>query len=146
MSDAASLDPEDQKMLTLARTARTRAYAPYTGTAQGASVRDTSGRTYAAATVEHAETPLTLSAVHAAVAAAVASGAREFEVVAVVGEQWTSPLLGARFGAGNPVGGSREDFRAFCAQQGGATVGGSRVGAGNRASHCAGAPWHPRVA
>ena len=91
MGDAPALDPEDEKMLTLARTARTRAYAPYTGTAQGASVRDTSGRTYAAATVEHAETPLTLSALHAAVAAAVASGAREFEVVAVVGEQWTRP-------------------------------------------------------
>ncbi len=91
MGDAPALDPEDQKMLTLARTARTRAYAPYTGTAQGASVRDTSGRTYAAATVEHAETPLTLSALHAAVAAAVASGAREFEVVAVVGERWTRP-------------------------------------------------------
>jgi cytidine deaminase len=93
MSEAA-LDPEDQKMLTLARSARSRAYAPYTGTTQGASVRDTAGRTYAAATVEHAEKPLTISAIHAAVATAVASGAREFEVVAVVGEQWTrSPTV-----------------------------------------------------
>jgi cytidine deaminase len=84
------LEPEDQKIMTLARTARTRAYAPYSGTTQGAAVRDVDGRTYAAATVEHAESPLTLSALHAAVAAAVASGAREFEAVAVVGEQWTT--------------------------------------------------------
>ncbi|MEP7054951.1 MAG: cytidine deaminase [Actinomycetota bacterium] len=84
------LDPEDQKILTLAVAARTRAYAPYTGTTQGAAVRDVDGRTYAAATVEHAEKPLTLSALHAAVAAAVASGAREFEAVAVVGERWTT--------------------------------------------------------
>lgn len=90
----ADLDPQDQKILLLARTARTRAYAPYTGTTQGAAVRDVDGRTYAAATVEHAESPLTLSALHAAVAAAVASGARVFEAVAVVGETWTrSPTV-----------------------------------------------------
>lgn len=85
------LDAEDQKILTLARTARTRAYAPYTGATQGAAVRDTEGRTYAAATVEHTESPLTISALHAAVAAAVASGARAFEAVAVVGEHWGKP-------------------------------------------------------
>jgi cytidine deaminase len=87
--NSTDLDPEDVKILTLARTARTRAYAPYTGNTQGAAVRDIDGRTYAAATVEHAESPLTISALHAAVVAAVASGAREFEAVAVVGEAWT---------------------------------------------------------
>ena len=29
--NSTDLDPEDVKILTLARTARTRAYAPYTG-------------------------------------------------------------------------------------------------------------------
>lgn len=90
MAQATDLDPEDQKILTLARTARTRAYAPYTGNAQGAAVRDADGRTYAAATVEHADSPLALSALRAAVAAAVASGARSFEAVAVVGDRWTT--------------------------------------------------------
>jgi cytidine deaminase len=94
MTDETELDPEDVKILTLARTARTRAYAPYTGTYQGAAVRDTDGRTYAAATVEHSDSSLTISALHAAVAAAAASGARAFEAAAVVGEQWTkSPTV-----------------------------------------------------
>jgi hypothetical protein len=46
MSGAADLDPEDAKIVTLARSARAR-----TGAAEGAAVRDTDGRTYVAATV-----------------------------------------------------------------------------------------------
>ena len=42
-----SLDPEDAKLITLARSARGR-----TGAAEGAAVRDTDGRTYLAATVD----------------------------------------------------------------------------------------------
>jgi hypothetical protein len=41
-----TLDAEDAKLVTLARGARAR-----TGAAEGASVRDQDGRTYAAATV-----------------------------------------------------------------------------------------------
>ena len=41
MSGAADLDPEDAKIVTLARSARAR-----TGAAEGAAVRDTDGRTY----------------------------------------------------------------------------------------------------
>ena len=81
---AADLDPEDAKIVTLARAAQQRAYAPHTGLAEGAAVRDTDGRTYAAATVEHADPRLTTSAVRAAVAAAASSGARAFEAVALV--------------------------------------------------------------
>jgi cytidine deaminase len=91
MTDATELDPEDAKIVTLARSAQLRAYAPYTGAAQGAAVRDTDGRTYAAATVENTNSALTVSALHAAVVAAAASGARAFEAVAVVGEQWVKP-------------------------------------------------------
>jgi Cytidine and deoxycytidylate deaminase zinc-binding region len=82
--DPASLDPEDAKILTLARVAQQRAYAPYTKLAQGAAVRDSDGRTYAAGTVENADPRLTTSAVRAALAAAVSSGARRFEAVALV--------------------------------------------------------------
>ena len=39
------LDPEDAKIVTLARAARSRAHAPHTGVAEGAAVRDTDGRT-----------------------------------------------------------------------------------------------------
>ena len=80
------LDPEDAKILTLARVAQQRSYAPYSGAGQGAAVRDVDGRTYAAGTVENADPLLTTSAVRAAMAAAVSSGARRFEAVALVAE------------------------------------------------------------
>jgi hypothetical protein len=75
-SDA--LDPEDAKIVTLARSARAR-----TGAAQGAAVRDADGRTYAACTVTLPS--LSLTALQAAVAAAVAAGAPGLEAAAVVG-------------------------------------------------------------
>jgi hypothetical protein len=73
----AELDPEDQKIITLARSARAR-----TGAAEGAAVRDTDGRTYSACTVSLSA--LRLTALQAAVAAAVASGASGLEAAAVV--------------------------------------------------------------
>jgi len=71
------LDPEDAKLVTLARSARGR-----TGASEGAAVRDTDGRTYLAATV--ALPSLRLSALQAAVAAAVSSGVTGLEAAAVV--------------------------------------------------------------
>ncbi len=72
-------NPEDQKIITLARAARARTQAE-----QGACVRDTDGRTYAATSVrlEH----LRLSAVSVAVAMAVSSGAAGLEAVALSAE------------------------------------------------------------
>jgi hypothetical protein len=76
-------DPEDLKLITLAHAAlvRTRAH-------QGACVRDTDGRAYAAASVhlDH----LRLSAIAVAVAMAVSSGARGIEAAALVGAQGPS--------------------------------------------------------
>ena len=76
--DPVVLDAEDAKLVTLARGARGRAAA-----AEGAAVRDDDGRTYAAATVNLRS--LKLTAVQAAVAAAVSSGAQALEALAVVG-------------------------------------------------------------
>jgi len=73
------LDPEDRKLIVLARSARAR-----TGAAQGAAVRDSDGRTYVAATV--ALPSLQLSALQVAVAMAVSSGAPGLEAAAVLGE------------------------------------------------------------
>lgn len=73
------LDAEDMKIVTLARAARGRA-----GAAEGAAVRDTDGRTYVGTTV--ALPSLALSALQAAVAAAVASGATGLEAAALVTE------------------------------------------------------------
>lgn len=71
------LGPEDSKIVTLARSARGRV-----GADEGAAVRDTEGRTYSACTVTLPS--LNLTALQAAVAAAVASGAEGLEAAAVV--------------------------------------------------------------
>lgn len=71
-------DPEDLKLLTLARSACARTQA-----AQGAAVRDTDGRTYVAASVELAS--LRLTALQVAVAMAVSSGALGLEAALVFG-------------------------------------------------------------
>lgn len=76
------LDPEDAKLVTLARSARAR-----NGAAEGAAVRDDIGRTYAATTV--ALPSLSLTALQAAVAAAVSSGAQRLEAAAVVSDDAT---------------------------------------------------------
>ena len=73
------MDAEDEKLITLARATRAR-----TGAAEGAAVRDDMGRTYAAATV--ALSSLSLSALQAAVAAAVSSGVHKLEAAALVTE------------------------------------------------------------
>jgi cytidine deaminase len=74
-----TMDAEDEKLVTLARSARAR-----TGAAAGAAVRDDIGRTYAAATVTLPS--LTLTALQAAVAAAISSGSTTFEAAVVVTE------------------------------------------------------------
>jgi hypothetical protein len=71
------LQPEDVKLVTLARSARGRTGAP-----EGAAVRDTDGRTYVAASVDLPS--LKLSALQAAVAAAVSSGVQGLEAAVVV--------------------------------------------------------------
>ncbi|WP_037310501.1 hypothetical protein [Amycolatopsis orientalis] len=71
------LDAEDEKLVTLARSARARTQA-----AEGAALRDTDGRTYAASTVDQPSFKLT--ALQAAVAAAVSSGAEGIEAAVVV--------------------------------------------------------------
>ncbi|MET8148712.1 cytidine deaminase [Actinoplanes sp. NPDC049668] len=73
------LSAEDAKLVTLARGARARV-----GAAEGASVRDQDGRTYAAASV--ALPSLSITALQLAVASAVAAGATTLEAAAVVTE------------------------------------------------------------
>jgi hypothetical protein len=72
------LDPEDAKLVTLARSALAR-----TDALEGAAVRDTDGRTYTGVTVSLPS--LALTALQAAVAAAVASGATGLEAAVLVG-------------------------------------------------------------
>ena len=71
------LSPEDHKLITLARATRSR-----TGGREGAAVRDSDGRTYAAATV--ALPSLQVSALGVCVAMAVSSGSRGLEAAVVL--------------------------------------------------------------
>lgn len=73
-----SLSAEDAKLLTLARGTRARI-----GAREGAAVRDTDGRTYAAATVDLPS--FGASAIQACVAMAVSSGSRSLEAAVVLG-------------------------------------------------------------
>jgi hypothetical protein len=77
MSDAPELGAEDAKLVALARAARARNAA-----AEGAAVRDDTGRSYVATTVDLPS--LRLSALQAAVVVAVGSGAGGLEAAAVV--------------------------------------------------------------
>src|SRR5450759_4381630 len=78
-ADATRPGPEDTKIITLARSARARVAA-----AEGAAVRDETGRTYAAAAV--ALPSLRLSALQLAVAMAVSSGAASLEAAVLVSD------------------------------------------------------------
>jgi len=77
-------NPEDLKIITLARSTRARVGAP-----EGAAVRDETGRTYTAAAV--ALPSLRLSALRLAVAMAVSSGARKLEAAALVSDGEVDP-------------------------------------------------------
>ena len=70
---------EDEKIITLARSARARVAA-----AEGAAVRDETGRTYAAAAVNLPS--LRMSALRLAVAMAISSGAAALEAAALVSD------------------------------------------------------------
>ena len=83
--DESVLGPEDEKLITLARASRAR-----TAAAEGAAVRDGTGRTYTAAGVDLAS--LKLSALRVAVAMAASSGATTLEAAAVVREDDGHPL------------------------------------------------------
>jgi hypothetical protein len=78
-AEQSRLPAEDAKLVTLARSARARS-----GAAEGAAVRDDIGRTYAAATVDLPS--LRLTALQAAVAAALSSGSDRLEAACVVSD------------------------------------------------------------
>jgi hypothetical protein len=101
MTDSSALDPEDRKIVTLARSARAR-----NGVPEGAAVRDDTGRTYVAGSVDLPS--LKLSALRTAVAMAVASGAKSLEAAAVVTEAGSATAedraaVADLGGAGTPV-------------------------------------------
>lgn len=94
----ADLSAEDAKLVTLARAARARI-----GAAEGAAVRDETGRTYTGATVGLGS--LSMSAVQMAVAQAHVAGARGLEAVVVVLGAGGSDVAAADLAAVRDLGG-----------------------------------------
>ena len=92
------------ELVEAARAVRARAYAPYSGFAVGAAVRDESGRIHAGANVENAAYPEGLCAEASAIAQMVAAGGRRIAAVAVVSAGRTPAT---------PCGGCRQKIREF---------------------------------
>ena len=76
----------DRELVARAAEFRSRAYAPYSGFAVGAALLGRSGRIYGGVNVENAAYPVGICAERAAIAAAVTSGERAFEALAVIAD------------------------------------------------------------
>jgi len=91
-------------LLAAARTARGRAYAPYSKFAVGAALLDEQGRIHAGCNVENAAYPQGLCAEAVALGQLVLSGGRRIAAAVVVGEA-TQPVT--------PCGACRQRLREF---------------------------------
>ena len=97
----------DPELVMLARQAREKAYAAYSGFPVGAALLGRSGKVYTGCNVENAAYPLTICAERTAVVKAVSEGEREFEAIAVV------TATGA-----TPCGSCRQVLREFAGPKG----------------------------
>ncbi|MGH8459607.1 MAG: cytidine deaminase [Nevskiales bacterium] len=94
-----------KRLLSRARQARKKAFAPYSKFKVGAAVETASGRVYTGTNVENASYGLTLCAERVAILYAVAQGERRFKRVGVVAD--SDKLTG-------PCGACRQIIWEFC--------------------------------
>ena len=84
-----TLSPEQEELLSAAREARTRAYAPYSEFTVGAALDVGDGHVFFGSNVENASYGLTICAERSAVSSAISGGFREFEAIAIAGPDGT---------------------------------------------------------
>lgn len=85
-----------EQLIQLARGARRRAYAPYSHFQVGAALLCASGRVYTGCNVENISYGLTICAERVALFKAVSEGEREFQSIAVVTANASSPCGACR--------------------------------------------------
>ena len=78
--------PDLDRLFEAARAARLSAYAPYSGYAVGAAIRDEAGRIWTGCNVENAAYPVGTCAEAGAIAAMGAGGGRRLREIAVVAD------------------------------------------------------------
>lgn len=95
-------------LLTVARAARLRAYAPYSKYRVGAALLDENGQVHAGCNVENAAYPQGQCAEAGALAAMLLAGGQRVQALVVVGGtgDWVTPC-----------GGCRQKLREFCAPE-----------------------------
>ena len=102
--DSTPTAQQAERLLEAARSARSRAYAPYSRFAVGAAVLDDQDRIHAGCNVENAAYPQGSCAETAAISAMVLAGGKRVRALLVVGEG--KELV-------TPCGGCRQRLREF---------------------------------
>lgn len=96
-------------LIAAARTAMTRAYAPYSRFHVGAAIRSEAGAVHAGANVENAAYPQGQCAEASAIGAMIAAGDRRIAEIVVMGGKEGDGMLCT------PCGGCRQRIREFAA-------------------------------
>ncbi|HBU11708.1 MAG TPA: cytidine deaminase [Clostridiales bacterium] len=100
----------DRELADIAKRAREKAYAPYSNYLVGAALLAKNGEVYTGCNIENAAFSPTNCAERTAFFKAVSQGAREFEVIAVVGGARGATALSPVF----PCGVCRQVMLEFC--------------------------------
>lgn len=96
----------DMETLTQsATTARSNAYAPYSGFAVGAAILDENGKVHAGCNVENAAYPQSQCAEATAIGAMIVAGGKRITAIAIAGPEGGAPCT--------PCGGCRQRIREF---------------------------------
>ena len=90
-----------------ATTARSNAYAPYSGFAVGAAILDENGNIHAGCNVENAAYPQGQCAETSAIGAMIVAGGKRIAAIAIAGPEGSAPCT--------PCGGCRQRIREFAA-------------------------------